>query len=103
MPKRNFSQGGHFTVAHFMQDLAGFGFNRWIEVFSLGFRQILQNPVSDPRAAPEHLESRNDSVPAKDRAEPRNPGVWIVHFRVTDRHHLYIGSRPSDPIIETGI
>ena len=89
--ERNFIQVRHFSMAHLVQDFPRFGFIRRINSYCLCTRQKLQDALRQRGLHPEHLKRGNDSVPPEDCAEPRNTGIGIVGFRVTDRHHLNVG------------
>src|SRR6266536_633101 len=98
--KRNLSQRGHFVRAYLVYHLAGLRILLRVVGVGLGSCQVRQDATCDRRIKPEALESSDDSVPAEYRAEPRNTSVRIRAVRRFRSHHVEIGERTVQPIVE---
>ena len=53
--KRNFTQAGHFSPAHFVQNLSGFGVALGDNFRRLRLRQVTQYAARDPGENPQEL------------------------------------------------
>src|SRR5256886_17585400 len=66
----------------------------------LGSCQVRQDATCDRRVKPQTLERGDNSVPAEYRAEPRNTSVRIRAIGRFRSHHVEIGERTVQPIVE---
>ena len=69
----------------------------------LGGGQIFQNSPSDPGVNPQAFECSDDPVASKHCAEPRNARVGVAYLGISHDHHLDIGQRARDPVVELSI
>ena len=99
----HFLQGSHFALPHFMQDLAGLGFILRIDFIGLGGGQKFENSSRNGGAHPQRLEGGNDTVAAKNCAEPGYACVGISPLTIAESHHVEIGKRALGPVIEAAV
>jgi len=98
--KRNLSQRGHFTAAHLVDDLPGLRVDVEALLLRLGLCEETQDAIRQPGVHPENLQRGDDSIPSEGGAEPGNSGVRIRAAPGFGQHHVQIGPRAVQPIVE---
>lgn len=96
----NLSQRGHLAAAHLVNDLSGLRVEIEVLLLRLGLRQEAENALRQPGVHPENLQRGDDSVPPEGRAEPGNASVGIGPAPRLGQHHVQIGARAVQPIVE---
>ena len=83
-----------------MQDLAGLSILYRILLLCLRSGEIRQNAASNARIEPQALDRSDDTVSAKGRAKPRDTGIRIRTIRRFRPHHVKVGDRAIQPVVE---
>src|SRR5439155_8325043 len=91
---------GHFIRAHFVYYLAWLCVLLRVVRVGLGSCQVRQDATRERRIKPQRLERGDDSVSSEYRAEPRNTSVRIRAIGRFCSHHVEIGERTVQPIVE---
>src|SRR5579871_872811 len=103
LAERYFAGARHFSLAHFMEDLAGLRIARRIVRPGLGSGKKIENAASETRIDPEELERGDDPVAAEWSREPRYAGVRVRTVLRFGRQHVKIGDGPAQDFIEESI
>ena len=90
----------HLAAPGFVQDLARLGILFGDHRVGLRRGQITEHARREAGIHPQHLERGDDAVAAECRAEPGNARVRIRSVRGIGGHHLQVGDRARDPLIE---
>ena len=98
--KRDLAEACHLPVPHFVQDLPRFGILVRIDLGRLRVGEIGQNASRKLRINPKVFKRRDDAVSPKNRAEPWHTGVRIRALMSLSDHHVQIGGRTIEPVVE---
>ena len=94
------AQPGHLPVADLVDDLARLGVPFRVLLLRLGGGQEAEHAAGERRIVPEVLIGGDDAVAAEDGAVPGDAGVGVEAVPGLGRHHLEVGGRAAEPVVE---
>jgi hypothetical protein len=99
-PERHLAESGHLPAPRLVQDLPRLRVALGRGLRRLGGGQKTEHATGDLGRDPEDLHRGDDAVAPEGRAEPGDAGVGIGTVRRLGDHHLQIGDRPVQPLVE---
>ena len=99
-PEGYLAERGHLALARLVENLARLGVLRGIGLGRLRLGQEREHPAGERRVDPQALERRDEPVAPEGRAVPRDAGVRVRPLGHVGRHHVDVGERAVEPLVE---